>query len=87
MRLAFDRAIDIAGLAAPAAPIDPKYLAAARELRDRWMERVNANDGDAAPALAGHAKYDLPRALPAAAAAAAKARLDAAPLKRLPAAA
>jgi ribosomal protein S18 acetylase RimI-like enzyme len=44
-----------------AAKIDPKYLKAARELRDRWLERVNA--GQYAFEDAG--KYDVSRALPA----------------------
>ncbi|MGB7157227.1 MAG: hypothetical protein WBD40_04115, partial [Tepidisphaeraceae bacterium] len=44
----------------PAAKIDPKYLAAARQLRDVWMER--ANDGMLAlPAPRG--KYDVSRTL------------------------
>jgi hypothetical protein len=38
---------------------DPKLVAAARELRDRWMEQVN---GDAA-LLLGAGKYDVSRAL------------------------
>ncbi len=45
----------------PAAPIDPKYLAAARELRDRWMERVNTEG----LALEAASKYDLSRRLAA----------------------
>jgi hypothetical protein len=36
---------------------DPKLVAAPRELRDRWLERVNAN----ASALAGRRKYDVSR--------------------------
>src|SRR5687768_10157567 len=44
----------------PPAKIDPKFFAAARELRDRWMERVN--DDASAPRL--HGKYDVARMLP-----------------------
>src|SRR5687767_3718200 len=36
---------------------DPRLVAAARELRDRWLERVNAD----ASALAGEGKYDVSR--------------------------
>lgn len=36
---------------------DPKLVAAARELRDRWLEQVNA-----AP-LVGHGKYEVSRAI------------------------
>ena len=61
---------------APPARIDPKYLAAARELRDRYLERVNKAP-DALPAAAG--KYDVSRAL--------GARTDAKPLPLLIAAA
>jgi hypothetical protein len=45
----------------PKAKIDPTYLAAARELRDRWMERVN-DDALLLPAPRG--TYDVSRALP-----------------------
>jgi hypothetical protein len=41
----------------PAAKVDPKFLAAARELRDRYLEHVNANDTPAR--IAG--KYDVGR--------------------------
>lgn len=44
-------------VAEPAAKIDPKYLKAARELRDRWMERVN----DAG--MIGCGKYEVSRTL------------------------
>ncbi len=44
----------------PAAKIDAKYLAAARELRDRYLERVN----ETALALASCGKYDVGRLLP-----------------------
>ena len=47
---------------------DPRYIAAARELRDRWLEQVNAHDGRA---IAAEGKYDVARALPAPAPAAA----------------
>ena len=40
--------------------IDPKYLAAARELRDRYLEHVNADPA----ALTARAKYHVVRALP-----------------------
>ncbi len=42
--------------------IDPKYLAAARELRDRYLERVNEDP----LALASYCKYDVSRTLCAA---------------------
>jgi len=45
-------------LAKPAAKIDPKLVAAARELRDRWLEHVNSNP------LLSNGKYDVSRALP-----------------------
>jgi hypothetical protein len=38
---------------------DPKLVAAARELRDRWLERVNAEEY----LLEGAGKYDATRAL------------------------
>ena len=40
---------------------DPKLVAAARELRDRWLERVNAPGDEAA--LPSRGKYDVSRAL------------------------
>ena len=43
---------------------DPKLIAAARELRDRWLEHV-AIDPHALLAQGGGGKYDLRRALPA----------------------
>lgn len=43
----------------PKEKIDPKFLAAARELRDRYLEHVNAGDG---PLLA-LGKYDVSRTL------------------------
>ena len=41
---------------------DPKLVAAARELRDRWLEKVNAPVG--APILESNGKYEVSRALP-----------------------
>ena len=38
-------------------PNGPRLVAAARELRDRWLERVNAD----ASALVSEAKYDVSR--------------------------
>jgi hypothetical protein len=38
---------------------DPKLIAAARELRDRWLEHVNADSS----ALSSQGKYDVSRAL------------------------
>jgi hypothetical protein len=38
---------------------DPRLVAAARELRDRWLEQVNATP------LLSHGKYDITRALSA----------------------
>ena len=38
---------------------DPKHIAAARELRDRWLEKMNAGD----PALPA-GKYDVQKSLP-----------------------
>jgi hypothetical protein len=35
---------------------DPQHIAAARELRDRWLEKVNEN-----PTLLSHGKYDVSR--------------------------
>ena len=43
----------------PQAAIDPRHLAAARELRDRYLERVNL-----AEAMLPAGKYNLARALP-----------------------
>ncbi len=40
---------------------DPKLVAAARELRDRWLERVTEDPS----LLTSHGKYELARALPA----------------------
>ena len=40
---------------------DPKLVSAARELRDRWLEQVNAPGGERL--LAGCGKYDVSRAL------------------------
>ena len=46
----------------PAVKIDPKLVAAARELRDRYLEHVNSDAGMAALATP-RGKYDLSRAL------------------------
>jgi hypothetical protein len=45
---------------------DPKLVSAARELRDRWLEQVNAEGGERL--IVGSGKYDVSRALPSAAA-------------------
>ncbi|HSV14657.1 MAG TPA: hypothetical protein VLI90_10375 [Tepidisphaeraceae bacterium] len=49
----------IAGEALVKVKSDPKLVAAAREWRDRWLERVNA--GQYLPAAEG--KYEVSRAL------------------------
>jgi hypothetical protein len=36
---------------------DPRLVSAARELRDRWLEQVNARQ------LVGEGKYDVSRAI------------------------
>jgi hypothetical protein len=59
---------------------DPKRVAAARELRDRWMERVNADPSLLLP----HDKYEVSRELPAPAALAAH-DVHAVPVVALPA--
>ena len=46
----------------PTAKIDPRFLAANRELRDRWLEHVNATPN----ALPPVGKYDATRLLPVA---------------------
>ena len=43
----------------PKAKIDPKHVAAARELRDRWLEPVNADPS----LLVAQGKYDVAKAL------------------------
>jgi len=55
---------DPSPLATPKAKqrIDPQYLAAAREFRDRYLERVN---GSPEALSAPMAKYDVSRSLPA----------------------
>ena len=53
---------------------DPKHVAAARELRDRWLERVNADPS----LLASGGKYDVSKALAAPAAQVAVPLLEAA---------
>jgi hypothetical protein len=45
----------------PKAKNDPRLVAAARELRDRWLEHVNGGGEELLPT----GKYDLTRALPA----------------------
>jgi hypothetical protein len=43
---------------------DPKYIAAARELRDRYLEQVNSGGADRMlPAGGAHGKYDVSRQL------------------------
>jgi len=42
---------------------DPKHVAAARELRDRYLEHFNGEQFNAGVALPG-GKYDVARALP-----------------------
>jgi hypothetical protein len=48
----------------PKAKADPKLVAAARELRDRWLEHVNSG-GDGAMLIEDAGKYDVTRVLPA----------------------
>jgi hypothetical protein len=43
----------------PKVKADPKHVAAARELRDRWLERVNADPS----LLPSSGKYDIARGL------------------------
>jgi hypothetical protein len=50
----------------PKAKNEPRLVAAARELKDRWLEHVNNGGQDLLP----QGKYDLTRALPASVAAA-----------------
>ena len=45
--------------------IDPTYLAAARELRDRWMERVNGGQGNAGWLDGPRGKYAVSRTVAA----------------------
>jgi hypothetical protein len=42
---------------------DPKYIAAARELRDRYLEEMNAPGSDFSLPPAAHGKYDVSRQL------------------------
>jgi hypothetical protein len=70
------------------AKADPKLVSAARELRDRYLERVN-DTPDALPAPIG--RYDVTRALPAlsavegpATATAPAMQIEAQPLRQLP---
>lgn len=63
-----------AGEAAPAAPVkrerrpklknDPKLVAAARELRDRWLEQVNTSGFESERILPSRGKYDVSPPLP-----------------------
>jgi hypothetical protein len=55
---------------------DPRFVAAARELRDRWLEQVNADPS----ALSSQGKYDVSKEL---AAQAPTALVASAPLKQL----
>ena len=48
-------------VARPKVKADPKHVAAARELRDRWLEHVNSG----ATVIESAGKYDVTRALPA----------------------
>ena len=48
----------------PKAKNDPRLVAAARELRDRWLEQLNGGGGGETELLPT-GKYDLTRALPA----------------------
>lgn len=43
----------------PKVKTDPRLVSAARELRDRWLERVN----DDPSAILGLGKYDVSRAI------------------------
>ncbi|MBA3272623.1 MAG: GNAT family N-acetyltransferase [Chthoniobacterales bacterium] len=45
----------------PKPKVDPKWVAAARELRDRWLERVNTGEAELGP----EGKYDVVRSLAA----------------------
>jgi len=40
---------------------DPKYIAAARELRDRYLEEMNVAGSDFSLPPAAHGKYDVSR--------------------------
>jgi GNAT superfamily N-acetyltransferase len=65
----------------PRAKNDPKLVAAARELRDRWLEQVNTTP------LLPQGKYDVSRALPDATATVNVAPITPTALKQLPQAA
>jgi hypothetical protein len=58
---------------------DPRHVAAARELRDRWLERANADPS----ALLSAGKYDVSRALTGAGVSLRGAEID--PVRALPA--
>jgi hypothetical protein len=49
---------------APKVKVDPRLLTAARELRDRWMEKVNDDPYLITSGIGSNSKYDLTRALP-----------------------
>ena len=55
---------------------DPRLIAAARELRDRWLEQVNGRSPDATPVL-GCEKYAVSRAIGE------SVTIEAVPMKRL----
>jgi hypothetical protein len=40
---------------------DPRLVAAARELRDRWLEKVNEDPSLLLPPVSSTAKYDVAR--------------------------
>jgi hypothetical protein len=67
----------------PRAKNDPKLIAAARELRDRWLEKVNGPQAREAEGLVPQiaAKYDVRRAIGAI-----SPQVDAAPVRLLEAA-
>jgi len=48
---------------APAAKIDPKYLASARELRDRALEHFNGDPANDPLLLRAAGKYDVSRSI------------------------
>jgi hypothetical protein len=47
----------------PKPKADPKLIAAARELRDRWLERVNDDPSLIGSGIGSNGKYDIARAL------------------------
>ena len=48
---------------APKVKVDPKFVTAARELRDRWLEKVNAHPSLIGSPTSSTAKYDVTRAI------------------------